>query len=271
MARNALKLPWMQFCPGDWLKDPQLSMCEPATRGIWIDLIAAMHQLDRQGVIAGTREQIARTCRCSTVQLDSALSDLQTTGTADVTVRNNIVTVVNRRMKREANTRYSTKLRVGRYREKVACNAVDTPDISEIRDQKVRTTNQPPTLSDVLARAEIIGCSKEQAERFWHHFTASGWIDKNGHPIVDWGSKLCTWTSNTRAAPFEQAHKASEANGSDYWKDSNQLKQVDEELRVIESRASHTAMDLVIEPRDMANYTRLRARRKELKRKLGLQ
>lgn len=34
-----MKFPWLKFYPGDWLKEPSLTVCSPATRGIWIDLI----------------------------------------------------------------------------------------------------------------------------------------------------------------------------------------------------------------------------------------
>src|SRR4051812_32125741 len=119
----------MQFYTGDWLRDPQLSMCQPATRGIWADLLAAMHQLDLQGVITGTREQLARVGRCSAVELGHALDDLRATNAADVTDRNGIVTVINRRMKREYNLRESIRLRVRKHRGNDPCNGLVTPDL----------------------------------------------------------------------------------------------------------------------------------------------
>lgn len=126
----------MQFYPGDWLKDPCLGMCQPATRGIWMDLLSVMHESDRSGVIAGTREQIARLCRCSAVELGLALSELSTSKTADVTERNSHVTVINRRMQREYKDRIDTRLRVKRHRGNAACNGDETGHISYIRDQR---------------------------------------------------------------------------------------------------------------------------------------
>ena len=46
-----------------------------------------------------------------------------------------------------------------------------------------------------------------EGERFWHHFESSGWIDKNGHQIVKWQSKLATWIADARAKPAEAAHR----------------------------------------------------------------
>lgn len=110
------KLPAFQFYTGDWLKDPALTLCTPAARGVWMDLICAMHESDRSGKLCGTREQLARVARCSTVEFAQALSELQATGAADVTERNGAVTVENRRMKREAKSRIQTKKRVFKHR-----------------------------------------------------------------------------------------------------------------------------------------------------------
>lgn len=126
-----MKLPFIQFFTGDWKKDPEVSICSPATRGVWFDLLCAMHEFDRSGVLRGTREQLARTARCSTVELALALTDLQATGAADVTERNGIVTVINRRMNREFKARESTRLRVSKFRESGAVTLQKQPSSSE--------------------------------------------------------------------------------------------------------------------------------------------
>lgn len=110
------KLPAFQFYTGDWLKDPALSMCSPASRGVWIDLLSAMHELERSGQITGTPEQLSRICRCTAAEFGHALDELIATKTADVTFRNGFVTVTNRRMKRESNSRKSANERVKRHR-----------------------------------------------------------------------------------------------------------------------------------------------------------
>lgn len=83
------------------MKDSRLSLCLPSTRGVWIDLICAMHEADRSGELRGTAEQLARLARCSTVELVHALTDLQTTGAAAVSQRNGTYIVANRRMQRD--------------------------------------------------------------------------------------------------------------------------------------------------------------------------
>lgn len=105
---------YMQFVCADWLQDTAL--CAPATRGIWIDLLCHMHGSDRSGQITGTREQIARAGRCTVVELEAALADLAHTKSANVTFRDAKVTVINRRMQREAKERNRIKLAMQKKR-----------------------------------------------------------------------------------------------------------------------------------------------------------
>jgi hypothetical protein len=111
------KLPWLQFYTSDWRNDPKLSMCKPSTRGIWIDALSAMHDDGRSGTLSGTLCQLTRVLRCSESELHDALDDLTATGAADVERRNGIVTLVNRRMSREAKERADNKIRQQRHRE----------------------------------------------------------------------------------------------------------------------------------------------------------
>lgn len=272
---NNLKLPWMKWFTGAWLTDPAVTMCQPATRGIWADMLSVMHEQGRQGVITATREQLARLSRCSVPELDQALTDLTLNLAAHVTVRNDIVTVLNRRMYREHKLRDGTRLRVSRYRGNDPCNAHVTPKRLEVRGKSTEdntpTPPSPPTLDQVKTKAAFVGCPPAEAERFWNHFESSGWVDKNGNAVVKWEAKLATWTADNRAKPLEKAHHNGELKPrDDYWKNSKQLDQVETEIKAIEARGSQTAMDLVIEPRDKERYSRLRGTRKELKKALGL-
>lgn len=166
-----MKLPWIKFFPGDWLKDPKLSLCTHATRGIWMDLICAMHEDGQSGQLIGTLEQLARIARCLPSDMAIALAEIQRTGTGDVTLCNRNVTkkiavfggdvtemytVCNRRMKSEAKAREQTRKRVSKMRCNAAvtkqnepCNASVTPyararasdylsQKSEVRDQKLK-------------------------------------------------------------------------------------------------------------------------------------
>lgn len=45
------KLPYMQFYPSDWLRDPALRAVSPAAKGVWIDLLCLMWQAPERGVL----------------------------------------------------------------------------------------------------------------------------------------------------------------------------------------------------------------------------
>ncbi|NQT97737.1 MAG: hypothetical protein HQ562_08375 [Candidatus Marinimicrobia bacterium] len=110
------KKPSFQFYPADWIKDPKLSMCSPETRGVWIDLLCAMHELDRCGEVSGTPAQLCRICRCDQSEFERAIAELESTKTATVTKHNGIITIINRRMNREHKERINNKVRQKRFR-----------------------------------------------------------------------------------------------------------------------------------------------------------
>lgn len=113
----ATKEPWFQWWAADWLNDSDLSLCAPATRGIWADLLSHMHLKNRTGELTGRADQLARLGRCSEAELVAAVADLETTGAADVKRHDNgTVTIINRRKKREEQKRQSDNARQVRHR-----------------------------------------------------------------------------------------------------------------------------------------------------------
>ncbi|AMV18235.1 hypothetical protein [Planctomyces sp. SH-PL14] len=95
------KLPAIQFYTGDWKKDPHLSRCRPATRGIWMDILCSIHDARGDGTVSGTVEQLSRECRCTPDEMAEAVEDLEQTGAAEVAHEGEIVTVKCRRMARK--------------------------------------------------------------------------------------------------------------------------------------------------------------------------
>lgn len=85
---------------GDWKRDPQLSLCSPATRGIWIDLVCDMDDL-QCATIKGTAAMLARTCRASADEVVAAIQELKASGAADVEIEGSIYSVTSRRMARD--------------------------------------------------------------------------------------------------------------------------------------------------------------------------
>ena len=122
------KPPAFQFYVRDWLTDTELGQCSPATRGIWIDMLANMWVARQRGKLEGTIQSIARLCRCSESEALEAINELEQTSTADImrsVTRNGKVTGCHkkvtlgcRRMLREEAERKSNADRQKRHREK---------------------------------------------------------------------------------------------------------------------------------------------------------
>lgn len=122
------------------MSDAALSMCSPASRGIWFDLLCVLHELGRSGQVTGTAHQLARACRCTSAEFVAAIAELSTTGAAEIHERNGEVTIINRRMKREHKERQQTAERVRRHR----CNDPVTPSETGVK----RESNKPPESRD---------------------------------------------------------------------------------------------------------------------------
>lgn len=115
------KLPYIALYTGDWMKDPNLSRCHPSTRGIWVDLLCAMHEDDRSGQVSGTAVELSRLARCTEKEFNAAMAELSDKKAAHVTVRLGKVTVTNRKMNREYKLRVGARLRKQRQRSSPGC------------------------------------------------------------------------------------------------------------------------------------------------------
>jgi len=123
--------PAFQFYPGDWLKDSSLGMCEPATRGIWIDLLCAMHESPSGYRIEGTAAALARVCRCSPDEMAQAIDELDRNGVADVEVEGERYRLASRRLARKSQERAATAERVRRHRDRSDVTDDVTPDVTD--------------------------------------------------------------------------------------------------------------------------------------------
>jgi 5-methylcytosine-specific restriction endonuclease McrA len=95
---------------GDWRKDTSLTICAPATRGIWIDLLCVMQE--RQvATLFGDAKDLSRLARCTADEMVSALIDLKETGAADVLQTESWFSVTCRRISRELASRQAPHLR----------------------------------------------------------------------------------------------------------------------------------------------------------------
>jgi hypothetical protein len=181
-----MKLFYMKFNIGDWLTDPRLSLCSPLARGVWIDLLCAMYQLDRIGELRGTTEELARLARCSTVEFVTAMTDIQNKLAGDVEQRNGSWLIANRRMKREADIREKRQQAGSIGGSKSGANREANPH------QNCISNSNCSCLERVREFARGEGIQDSDAQWFYFKGEGSGWTN-GGEPIRDWKATLTSW------------------------------------------------------------------------------
>jgi len=77
--------PWLKFYPTDWRSDPRLRMCGIAARGLWIEMIALMHEAVPYGhlIVSGhspTDAQLAVLAGMPSAQVPELLGELESAG-----------------------------------------------------------------------------------------------------------------------------------------------------------------------------------------------
>lgn len=224
---------YIQFNVGDWLKDSAVGSCAPSTRGIWLDLLCAMHEGGRTGELVRTRDQLARLARCTVPELNAALDELRTSGAALVAECHGVVTVTNRRMKREADDRKQANSRKTKSRTKAEraavtaksrdCHADSHAAVTDIdrdidRDRDTKGASAPltksnsPTLPDAPRDPADGRASKDSIltpEALTDLHALRAWYDhERTRPDSKVDGSQYFWT-NTQAA----AAKASTAEG----------------------------------------------------------
>ena len=122
-----MKAPAFQFYVKDWLSDPELQCVSASSRGMWIDALCYMWGAPERGKLTGTEQEIAKLLRATNGDFAQFMNDLKRHKFADVTLSNNEVTLINRRMQRENKERNNTRLRVSRFRSNAKSNADVTP------------------------------------------------------------------------------------------------------------------------------------------------
>ena len=106
MGLMAEKLPYIQFFPGDWLRD-SISGCSLAAQGLWLRMMIVAHDSDRYGYLEmnGSPMQpgtIARRCGCELAEYESLLLELVNAG---IPGSNDAGSFFSRRMVRDASIR----------------------------------------------------------------------------------------------------------------------------------------------------------------------
>lgn len=151
--------PYLAFYVGDWRKDPAVSMCSITTRGIWLELLFSMHELEVPE-ITGTPENIGRLIRATEEEVQKAIDELESTDTAEVSRSSNgVVTILSRRMLCDLDgiktNREQSRERTRRHREKKRSSNTSVTDES-------RSCNAPVLDIDIEDDIEIVSEEKER-------------------------------------------------------------------------------------------------------------
>lgn len=93
-------MPFLKFYPDDWMSDQALRKCGPATRGIFMDAICAMHKSQRP-TVKGSPDELCRLLCCSPKELEFAVTELRDTKTAKIARTLGSISITSLRMKRD--------------------------------------------------------------------------------------------------------------------------------------------------------------------------
>lgn len=192
-----MKFPFIQCFTGDWLKDPAVSMLSPAARGIWWDFICVMHESDRSGMMTGSLPMLARLVRCSTEELSAALAEMETCKTAEVTTVNGMVTVINRRMRREHLDRENGAKRQERFRDKADGSKPVTPVSRDIIQNLESESENSDKASKAVAQQANGGKGKPGLTARQVEVAAFGESVLNGEWVNDAGK----WVGRIKVNP----------------------------------------------------------------------
>jgi len=121
------KLPALPWYVGDWMKDGGVRSSHLATRGFWFDLLNFMWAKNRAYQWKGTVADFATLVGASASDVRMAIRELRAKRIANVSNRNGEITIVCRRLRREAMARQGNALRQRRHRQSRPDNAPVTP------------------------------------------------------------------------------------------------------------------------------------------------
>lgn len=146
------KQPWMMFYPSDWRSDPALGMCSIGARGLWIEMLALMHEAEPRGhlLIKGvspTVDQLAMLVRVDKVEVEKLLAELESQGVfsrkkSGVIFSRRIEKDENRKRKNRENGKKGGNPSLCKQKEKgKSVNREDKPHIPYSRDHIDSVTN----------------------------------------------------------------------------------------------------------------------------------
>lgn len=175
--------PWSKFYWADWRSDPRLRMCGLAARGLWIEMLALMHEAEPYGhlVVSGnapTDAQLGVLVGAPSTQVPELLGELERAGVFSRTRKG---TIYSRRMLRD-----EKRVLTAQKNGKTGGN----PKLSK------QTTNSPldnPPLKapDKPQRPE----ARDQIEKIVKNLSVSARCARPGPNLADPANRKAAWES----------------------------------------------------------------------------
>jgi len=205
-----MKLPAIQFYPGDWLRD-DVAGCSLAAQGLWLRMLFLMHDSERYGYLSKNGlpiplESIARRCGCSLVEFEPLLAELDRAG---VPSRTSEGTIFSRRMVKDARERALATERKRRERDRVNNSEKSHADVtvlsrkshapssSSFSPSRKKNTSvfKKPARSEIEAYFLEQNSNKNEAHNFEDYFDSNGWKVGGKTKMVDWQAAARGWIS----------------------------------------------------------------------------
>lgn len=178
-----MKLAWFKFKPEAWRSDPSLRMCSLAARGLWIEMLALMHEAEPRGhlLVQGrsvSAKQIASLAGCSSKAADEAILELEQAGVFSKTDEG---TIFSRRMVRDtekAQKDHANGKGGGNPRLKEGVNpGVNGVDKAKNLEERGKKDNSLTAVRPKRVRTKID--YPEKFELLWKAFPTDALMSKN--------------------------------------------------------------------------------------------
>lgn len=186
-----MKNPWMKFYPADWRSDPALRSCSIAARGLWIEMIAIMHDANPCGslLINGQhieKKRLASLCGVPEKECSELLIELESVG---VFSRDDDGTIYSRRIRRDVAKSEEGKRQIAK---RWGSSSDDTSPTDPPNRGPNRSVDRSPTQTAITPEARSqkpeqetrenalsSGWPPDYRERFWERFP-----NKVGKPVA---------------------------------------------------------------------------------------
>ena len=211
-----MKLPALQFYPGDWRKDPGVQALSRHDRSVWFDMLLIMHESDERGVLllAGKPmpiDALARMLYLDNQEVNQIIGTLLTYGVASK--RDDDGAIYSRRMVRDEQL-LQIRRNAGRMggnplllnqmvnqNPTTGVNQKSTPSSSSSSSKKL----ERPTIEEVCQFCESIELPRKDGEATFWKWEANEWINGK-RPIKDWKATIRQW----KASNFMPSQKNNE-------------------------------------------------------------